>query len=184
MHLLLLFLAAHDTRAQCRGQDGWRRLAPHNDAGAPVLVHGASAAQRHSEEAPGARFAYVDNLGGVIETSLRPRPIGATSSRSEGYASTRQELFRTTSGVASPPGGTAWDDNPKRGWRIEPKIDTQLGDMTVDKDFVELLAGGLKHSPWRRTDPARIVATRRRHPDLRSPCCPHGHKEKCHSLVW
>ena len=34
----------------------------------------------------------------------------------------------------------------KEQWRVEPKVETELGDWTVDKDFAQVLAGGHKHS--------------------------------------
>ena len=37
-------------------------------------------------------------------------------------------------------------------WRVEPTVDIELGDWTVDMDFVEVLSGALKHSLWSRTD--------------------------------
>ena len=64
------------------------------------------------------------------------------------------------------PRWAAWSDKPSADaglqleateqWRVEPKVETELGDWTVDKDFAQVLAGGHKH------------------PGLGSPCGSHG----------
>ena len=73
--------------------------------------------------------------------------------------------------------------NVTRHCCIEQKVDTEVGDKTATKTSSKCLRA-VSYTFSLASNGLKTVATRRRHPDLRSPCGRHAHVENCHELTW